>query len=267
MSTSGDAVLAADLKEIQLRSKVMIARVRKLQNENEKAKTGPQRLKWLWALHVDAISLFLQAPAATILLGVGQCSILSFACVSVWHLLLVDSSVILLVLCSGSSPLWAAMFGPTLAIEANSRLLYFWKIWKKQAICKDPKKANLTKKNSKKTTANKKASKKGKTACLCLLLFFCFVRFFFLMYILLFLLFLFFLSCVFVCLSVVFTFWPAFVVLFFRCASFLTALLLLFLLAFLCFCVALFDSNQVCWFLELYSSVLAISINLTATTC
>ena len=46
MSTSGDVVLApADLKENQLRSKVMIARVRKLQNENEKAKTGPQRLQ------------------------------------------------------------------------------------------------------------------------------------------------------------------------------------------------------------------------------
>ena len=39
-----------------------------------------------------------------------------------------------------------------------------------------------------------------------------------------------------------------------------------FLLASLCFCVALFDSNQVCWFLELHSAVLAI-INLTATTC
>ena len=141
----------------------------------------------------------------------------------------------------------------------NSRQLYFWKIRKKQAICKDPKKANLTKKNSKKATANKKASKKGKTAkpietlgfCMCffLMLFFCFVRLFFLMYF----------FCCFCCFvfspffSAVFLFvCPLFFPFgllssfsFFRCASFLTVSLLLFFACFFVFlcCFVWFKSS------------------------
>ena len=62
---------------------------------------------------------------------------------------------------------------------------------------------------------------------------------------------------------------PTFFFFFFQvCLFLLTALLLFFLLVFFCafYIVAFFDSNQVCWFLELYSAVLAV-INLTAQIC